>query len=306
MKASLFSCLSMARKGVFFMKIGFIGAGKVGTAFGSYLKQKGFQVAGYYSRTFSSAQNAAAASDSRAFDSLSRLSEACDLLFITTGDDDVSSVAAQLAQSPCLRRGQLIVHMSGALPSTVLNPVKARGCSVYSLHPLQSFADIQKSVQDLSATYFSLEGDGEHIEILENMLKDCGNRYFILKADQKTLYHAAACILSNYLVTLVHKGLQLMEGIEPDGRVAFEAMLPLIEGTLKNISMLGTKAALTGPIARQDIHTVAKQLEAVQTAAPEQLALFAALAAETAKLAGYCQNDKGPSLQLEQLIKSYL
>lgn len=288
------------------MKIGFIGAGKVGTAFGSYLKQKDFQVAGYYSRTFSSAQKAAAKSGSEAFDSLKQLLEASDLLFITTGDDDIPSVAAQLAQSGGLRKAQLIVHMSGALPSTVLSPVKSWGCSIYSLHPLQAFADAQKSVQDLSASYFSLEGDREHIEILENMLKACGNRYFVLKADQKTLYHAAACMLSNYLVTLVHKGLQLMEGMELDGRTAVEAMLPLIEGTIKNISLLGTKAALTGPIARQDLQTVAKQLEAVQTNAPEQLPLFAALAAETAKLAEPSQNGSDLQRQLEQLIKSYL
>lgn len=289
------------------MKIGFIGAGKVGTAFGSYLKQKGFQVVGYYSRTEISAQKAAEKSGSRVFYSIEQLVEAADLLFITTGDDDIASVAQQLAQSTCLRRDQLVLHMSGALPSTVLSPVKDFGCSVYSLHPLQSFADIDKAIQDLSNSYFSLEGDEEYIEILENILKTCGNRYFILKASQKTLYHAAACMLSNYLVTLVHNGLQLMEGMELDSGTAFEAMLPLVEGTIKNISLLGTKAALTGPIARQDIQTVAKQLEAVQIAAPEQLPLFAALAAKTLKLAQSSPKEKTTqALQLEQLIKSYL
>ena len=289
------------------MKIGFIGAGKVGTAFGGYLKQKGFQVVGYYSRTEISAQKAAEKSDSKVFYSIEQLVEASDLLFITTGDDDIASVARQLAQSTCLRRDHLVLHMSGALPSTVLSPVKDFGCSVYSLHPLQSFADIDKAIQDLSNSYFSLEGDEEHIEILENILKTCGNRYFILKASQKTLYHAAACMLSNYLVTLVHNGLNLMEGMELDSGTAFEAMLPLIEGTIKNISLLGTKAALTGPIARQDIQTVAKQLEAVQIAAPEQLPLFAALATKTLKLAQSSPKEKPTqALQLEQLIKSYL
>ena len=41
------------------MQIGFIGAGKVGVSLGKYFKEKGREVAGYYSLTEKSAQWAA-------------------------------------------------------------------------------------------------------------------------------------------------------------------------------------------------------------------------------------------------------
>ncbi len=267
------------------MRIGFIGAGKVGTAFGAYLSSKGLCISGFYSRTPESARNAAKLSNSSFFSDVRKLSDNTDILFITTSDDSIETVCDQLTKDCILRQGQIIVHMSGALPSSVLKSSRQAGCYVCSMHPLQAFADINKAVEDLPDTYFSIEGDEEKIHILEDILKAAGNRYFVIKPQDKTIYHAAACVFSNYLTTLMNEGLGMLSSIGIDSAEGFEAVLPLIKGTISNIAALGPDKALTGPIARGDASTVQKHLTAINTAIPDMLELYSYLAEKTFELA---------------------
>ena len=114
-------------------------------------------------------------------------------------------------------------------------------------------------------------------------------------------------MLSNYLVTLIHNGLILMNGIELNNSTPFKAMLPLINSTIQNVMNLGTEAALTGPIVRGDIDTVKKQLEAINLSSKDQLALYACMAKETLKLATRSNlKDKAAIDEMGILIESYL
>jgi predicted short-subunit dehydrogenase-like oxidoreductase (DUF2520 family) len=289
------------------MRIGFIGAGKVGTSLGIYFQNKGFHISGYYSRSSDSCIQSATRTESNCFNNLKQLSASSDIIFITTSDDQIDSIVKQLCEDSCLKPGQLIVHTSGALSSTILYPVKAFGCFTYSMHPLQAFADIDKSILDLPNTYFCIEGDNERISILEDILITCKNPYFQASSEQKILYHASACMLSNYLVTLIHNSLILMEDIQPDSSAAFKAMLPLVNSTIQNVLKFGTKDALTGPIARGDIETIKIQFEAISSSSKEQLPLYLCMAKETLKLASLSDlKDNSSANKLKVLIDSYL
>lgn len=289
------------------MRFGFIGAGKVGIAMGIYLKAKGFLISGYCSRTQASSLQAATRTQSSYYGSLEQLAEASDIIFITTSDDQIQGVVMQLCEASCLRAGQLIVHMSGALPSTILAPLKAYGCHVCSIHPLQAFADVEKSAAELSSAFFCLEGDEKGIYALEEILRACSNPYFKLQPEQKALYHASACMLSNYLVTLIHNSLMLMEDLQIDQPTALKAMMPLVNSTLQNAMELGAENALTGPIARGDFSTVQKHLEAISASSKEQLPLYAFMAKETLKLAALAKlKDTQQIKKLETLIESYI
>ncbi len=267
------------------MKIGFIGAGKVGTAFGVYLKFKGFDISGYYSRSAASSIKAAGLTGSTHFTDLAMLSGESDIIFITTADGEIKAVCDLLALKGVLRKGQIIAHMSGALSSEVLKSARDNDCWVYSLHPIQSIVDLENALKSLPTTYFTIEGDVENDSQLEELVAKAGNRCFRIAPQDKVLYHAAACVFSNYLVALVDEGLQYLRSIGINEHEGFSAMLPLVMGTLANIEQLGTDSALTGPISRGDISTIAAHLENIQLHLPQSLELYQAMARKTLQVA---------------------
>jgi len=266
------------------MKIAFIGAGKVGTAFGMYLKNNGFDVQGYLSRRVESSKRAAEFTNSKYFTDIKELSQ-FDILFITTNDDEISKVSKRLVEESVLKPNQILIHMSGASSSELLEDAKKCGCFTFSLHPLQAFADIEKAVRDLSNTVFSIEGDAEKISVIEDILKKLGNKYFKINKDQKSIYHAVACVVSNYLVTLMEYGLNLFTTIGIDKDEGYKALLPLIEGTINNIYKLGTEEALTGPIARGDAQTIRSHIKSINNICPENLELYKEMGLKTIELA---------------------
>ncbi len=285
------------------MNIGFIGAGKVGTAFGKYLANNHFSVKGYYSRSKKSAERAADFTDSNAYCNINDLTQHSDIIFITTNDDEISRVCKVLINGDLLTQGQILVHMSGASSSRILEGAKERGCFIYSLHPLQAFADIGKAVEDLHHTVFSIEGDCEKIHVLQEILESTGNKYFNISSDQKSIYHAAACVVSNYLVTLMDYGLSLFEAIGINNHDGFKALYPLIEGSLKNIASLGTKEALTGPIARGDVKTIEGHIEAIGDIFLKELDFYKLMGSMTLDLAKSGKlNDRNKAEKMEEIL----
>ena len=267
------------------MKIGFIGAGKVGTSFGKYLVDHSFLVEGYYSKTYSSAKKAAKITNSSAYRNIYELTQKSDIIFITTNDDNIKSVCEEVANNEGFKNVSLVGHMSGAHSSVILERAKNQNCSIFSLHPLQSFASVDKAVIDLQNTVFSIEGDEDRVSEITKLLDTCGNNYFVLDAKDKTLYHIAACIVSNYTVTLMNFGLDVFEAIGIDKEEGFRALLPLINGSLENIKRFGTASALTGPIARGDIETISKHIEEIKMRIPDMLENYCMLGGKTTELA---------------------
>ncbi len=286
------------------MNIGFIGAGKVGTAFGKYLSNNGFNVKGYHSRSEKSAQNAARFCNSRAYSSINELTHSADIILITTNDDEIAKIVEKLTKENILSTGQIVVHMSGASSSEILKAVKEKGCFTYSLHPLQAFADIEKAVMDLKDTVFSIEGDKEKIHILEEILKATGNKYFKITKEQKSIYHAGACVVSNYLVTLMDWGLSLFEAIGIKSDDGYKALYPLIEGTIKNIYKLGPEKALTGPIARGDIETVENHIKSIKNTVQDRMDFYRLMGNMTLELAKKDRlNDNKKIKELQNILR---
>lgn len=249
------------------MRIGFIGAGRVGTAFGAYLIDKGNALSGYYSQPNESAKKAASLTSSGYYSEMNKLVGDCDLIFITTPDTVIEAVAVSIAnQAEDLEsnlEGKTFVHMSGAHSSACLKSLEDLGAETGSLHPIQSIADVDTAREQLKTTVFSIEGTIGAVDLLKSLMEQMNNTYFVIKSEQKTLYHMAACTVSNYLVTLVDVGLSMYESIGIDREVGYKALYPLIRGTVENLKHMDTKEALTGPIARGDVNTVKAHLDAV-------------------------------------------
>ncbi|MBC7107022.1 MAG: DUF2520 domain-containing protein [Firmicutes bacterium] len=265
--------------------VAIIGAGKVGSTLGILLRERGYPVAGVYSRTPSSARALAERLGTQAPENPVTVTRAADLVLVTTPDGAIGPVAARLAEAGGFRPGQVVAHASGALSSEVLAPARGLGAAVVSIHPLQTFAEVEGAVQHLPGSFFAVEGDEAALPVARQMVEDLGGRYFLIRAEDKPLYHAAACIACNYLVALLHLATGLYRRFGLKREQAFEALQPLVAGTFRNIARVGVAAALTGPIARGDAETVARHLEVLEPLGGEVADLYRRLGAYTVGVA---------------------
>lgn len=282
------------------MNISFIGAGKVGTSFGLYLKKKGIKIIGYQSKNLEDAKSSSLRTDALAYEDLNTLVSDSDIIFITTNDDNIKTVKDNLIKEVNIQlRDKIIVHMSGSYSSKIIKELSQYGCYVYSMHPLQSFSDIDTSVTKLQETVFTIEGQEEKIHIIKNLLDKTGNKYFEIDTNNKELYHVSACIVSNYLVTLIDLGLDFLKQIGINEDDGLDALMPLIDGTIDNIKRFGTKDALTGPIARGDINTIESHLNSIEANAPNNLSLYKLMGLKTLDLSS---NSPSKIIEMERLL----
>lgn len=266
-------------------KIGIIGAGVVGTAIGVVLKEKGYEVTGVYDLRSESTTQLVERIGCTTHTSPQEVSRSADILFITTSDSAIKGVVEELADEGAFHAGQVIVHMSGAQSSEILDRAKAYGALVLSVHPIQSFANLERAIENLPGSVFSIEGDKDAYDVAVCIVETLDGEYFFINRESKPLYHAGACVVSNYLVTLIDFGVKLLESTGIPRNMGTKALMPLIIGTINNIENIGIPKALTGPIARGDLSTILKHLNCLEEMAPELMKLYSWLGFYTAQIA---------------------
>jgi len=243
-----------------------VGAGRVGTALGSALTRKGWELAAIVDR------DAAAARESRkiigrgrATTDLRRAARGAQALFICVPDDAIEAVAGRLARADSGWRGRLVFHTSGLVSSAALGALRARGASVASLHPVQAFPGKRGGARLFSGIYWGLEGDKAAVSAGRGIVKALGGRSFILLEKNKPMYHAACSLASTAFISLEGAAAALLEEAGVRRNLASAILLPLVQGTLQNVKELGLKNALTGPLVRGDVRTVRKHLEVLRS-----------------------------------------
>jgi len=251
----------MARKRT---TVSVIGAGVVGRALARTLREKGYAIGAVASRTSASVREAISfIGAGRAARSAAAAAKSADIVLLTTSDDAIQSVCEQIAAGKGFKRGAAVFHFSGSLGSSVLAAARERKAHAASLHPLQSFPSPEEALKRLAGTVFTFEGDEAAEPAAAEMVKALGGRMTRLDVEAKALYHAACCVISNYVVSLVDLGLLLLELAGFERKEAHKAMMPLLKGTVKNIEDVGVPAALTGPIARGDAETIQRHVNAL-------------------------------------------
>ncbi len=264
------------------LKIGFIGAGTVGSALALQLVKKGYRVAAVSSRSRVSADKLSkAVPGCKAVPTNQAVADSADLVFITTPDDVIVKIAAGVNWRP----GQSVVHCSGADSTAILEPARKSGATVGCFHPLQTFASIQRAIENIHGSTFAIEAEEPLLSVLKEIAAALDCHCIELKAEEKAVYHASAVMASNYLVTLVKMAVDLWETMGISKEEAIRALLPLLKGTINNIETIGLPECLTGPIARGDAGTIKKHLESLEKAAPELLPAYREMARQTIPVA---------------------
>jgi len=262
-----------------------VGAGHVGRALGRLFAKCGvFAAQDVYTRSSASARAGVAfiGAGTPVIDTAA-LRQA-DVWMLAVADDAIGPVAAALAQSAPLA-GAVVFHCSGAKASDELDALRRAGACVASVHPVRSFADPETVVASFDGTFCGVEGDAAALATLLPAFEAIGARPVRIDAAAKTVYHAAAVFASNYLVTVMDAALRAYQAAGIPADVARELARPLATETLANVLRLGPEAALSGPIARGDGATVARQHAAVSAWDPLTGDLYDALAMATWDLA---------------------
>jgi predicted short-subunit dehydrogenase-like oxidoreductase (DUF2520 family) len=284
------------------LKIGIIGAGTVGSALAIKLAKSGYTITVVSSRTYASAEKLAKAiKGCKAAETNQTVADTADIIFITTPDAAIPQIAAGLKW----HKGQSVVHCSGTDSTDSLLPARQMGAITGVFHPLQTMANVKQAIDNLPGSTFAIEAEEPLLSTLKEMAAALNCRWIELKAEDKVVYHAAAVIASNYLVTLVKLADDLWETFGIPREQATQALLPLLKGTLNNIENAGIPQALTGPIARGDVETVKKHLAALQKEAPDALSTYCELGLQTIPIAqAKGKIDEEKAAELRTLLKA--
>lgn len=242
--------------------VGFIGAGRLAAALADGMARSGYPVRAIASARIDSASALARALGPGVAASAGPrdIAAACDVVFLTVPD----SAIRPLAEGVGWRQGQVVAHCSGALGLDELAAVRAGGAVPACFHPLQTFPSRVPEPRRFEGVFCGVEGAEPAGSWLEQVARDLGARPFRLEGVERAVYHAAAVVASNHVIALASAATRLwaMAGLPPEpGR---EALAPLLLAAATNVARMDLAAALTGPVARGDIATVARHLEALE------------------------------------------
>ena len=257
------------------LRVGVVGAGRVGSVLGAALGQAGHELV--------AASGVSAASLARAADLLpgvpvlpvDEVVRRSSLVLLAVPDDALVELVLGLAATGVFPRGALVAHTSGRHGLAVLEPAAAQGALPLALHPVLPFAGTRVDLQRLHGTAFGVTAPAALRAVAEVLVVEMGGEPVWLPEHQRPLWHAALAHGANHLTTLVSSSADLLRGAGVDQPAL--VLGPLLGAALDG-SLRAGDAALTGPVARGDAGTVRAHLEVLAELAPEVLPSYVAMA----------------------------
>lgn len=178
-------------------------------------------------------------------------------------DGAIGHLAAHLASDRAVGPQHVVLHLSGVREWDVLDRLASCGAALGSLHPLQTLVDPRDAPARLRGAWAAVEGMELAVVVAERIARDVGLRPFRIPRGTKARYHAGAVFASNYLVVIEAVAQRLLRDAGLTDAEAWQALRPLVEGTLENLAMSGPIGALTGPVARGDSDTIRRHRAAL-------------------------------------------
>jgi predicted short-subunit dehydrogenase-like oxidoreductase (DUF2520 family) len=265
------------------IRVGVIGAGRVGAVLGAALRAAGHPVVAVSARSAESRARAADLLPGVPLLSPVEVARAATLVVLALPDDvlaDPAGPVADLAAAGALGDHQVVVHTSGRHGLTVLEPAARTGAITLAVHPAQTFGGTAADLPRLAGVAYGVTALGRHWSIAELLVAELGGTPVSVPEELRPLWHAGLAHGANHLVTLVASALDVIRETGASDPAA--VLRPLLSAALERTLEQGD-AALTGPVARGDADAVAGHLSALNHYAPAQAPLYRALARATAE-----------------------
>ena len=261
--------------------LGFIGAGRAGTGLAAGFARAGVEVVAVASRSIASAQALAKRVRGARACAPQEVANRADFVFLTVPDDAVEPVASGIRW----RAGSACVHCSGAADLDVLKKAAADGALTGGFHPLHMFGEPGESPDALSGCAIALAGPDALVEKLERLARSLGARPLRLPEGGRALYHAGANFSGAFVIALIQETIALWKKLGIAEADSLAALLPLLRGTVDNVERLGAAGGLGSAVARGDLGTLRRHLDALAGNAPDSLELYRILSLRTIPLA---------------------
>ena len=264
------------------LRVGIVGAGRVGAVLGAALTAAGHDVVAAAGLSTASAERAARLLPGVPLLPTDEVVAAADLVVLAAPDDSLAGLVSGLAETGVWRAGQLTFHTSGAHGLAVLAPAARAGVLPLALHPAMTFTGAPEDADRLTGAPFGVTSAPEYRPVAETLVLEMGGEPFFVAEADRGLYHAALVTGANHLVTLVAEAADLLRtaGVAEPGRV----LAPLLTAALDNGLRRGDRG-LTGPVSRGDVGTVRRHLDTLTERAPDSVAAYVALARRTTERA---------------------
>ena len=223
-----------------------------------------------------------------------------DTVIIAVRDDAIEEAAHELI--PFLTPHRTVLHTSGSLTSSILDPLFRSGHATGSFHPLISVSDVLTGSNFFHGAYICIEGTETAKSNAFELANRLGANSFGILPEKKSLYHLAAMIASGYLITLMSVAEELFLECGINETFAKQLTLNLSKSSIENYSHQSAEQALTGPIARADIETYKRHIKALDKLNdPELKRLYLAIAVYSARLAARREITKEERERLQAL-----
>src|SRR3954451_11054128 len=260
-------------------RIGVVGAGRVGAVLSAALRAAGHEIVAAAGESTASVDRIDALLPGVRRAKPTDVARSCDLLLLTVPDDMLENVVNTMVGAGAIRSGQVVCHTSGRHGLAVLTAASAIGARPLALHPAMTFTGTAVDLDRLPGCVFGVTAQEQDRALAESLVSDIGGVTMWVPEDKRTLYHAGLAHGANHLVTLVAQAMELLAASGAEDPAA--TLRPLLTAALDNALVSGD-AALTGPIVRGDVNTVAAHLAEIAETAPGTIPSYVAMAKATA------------------------
>ena len=233
----------------------------------------------------------------------SAATSAADLVLLTVPDDAIAALAEALPW----RRGQAVVHCSGATELTALSAAARAGAQVGGFHPLQIFSDPTLAVHLLPGSSVAIEAEPPLSDELQRLARLLGMMPLALPPGSRAAYHAAASFSASFLLSMLDESVRIWAAVGLPEEEALVALLPLARGTLAAAAARGLPGALAGPISRGDAGVVAAHLQALAALGDGHEAFYREMSLRQLRLAQQSGRVSASALQeMEAMLRCSL
>jgi predicted short-subunit dehydrogenase-like oxidoreductase (DUF2520 family) len=240
-----------------------VGAGNLANALAPALAAAGYRIDHILHRDRSSSRQRARALAGRVGARAAALGAhaPAGLLWLCVSDDAIRPCALELSRTGDWK-GRVVLHSSGALASDELAALRRRGASVASLHPMMTFVPGVRV--RLAGVPFAVEGDPAAVRLARRIVRDLKAAVFTISKRNKALYHAFGSFSSPLVIATLAMAERVAAAAGVPAGMRRQVMLPIVKKTLSNYLKASADRAFSGPIARGDVNTIRRHLQALK------------------------------------------